>query len=61
MTLVFKKMVSVDGNDAGLVWLGHIRKDGVHHTCHNKTKMVQLLFVYVTDSAMPHCLSDLTF
>ena len=43
MALVFQKMVSVDGNDAGLVWLGHIREDGVHHTCHNKTEMVQLL------------------
>ena len=57
MALVFQKMVSVDGNDAGLVWLGHIREDGVHHTCHNKTKMVQLLFM----SQILQCLSDLTF
>ena len=31
MSLVFEEVVGIDGNNSGLVWLGHICKYHIHH------------------------------
>ena len=39
MSGVFEKVVGIDGHNTGLVWLGHISKDGVHHACTNQWQL----------------------
>ncbi len=31
MATVFEEVLSVQRHNAGLIWLGHVGKDGVHH------------------------------